>query len=771
MKRHVMGLAAMVVGLAGCTHEPAASPGLAGGPGAAPAASASAAGPAAPAADGLFRWRPLRLGAGGFVTGFITHPLDAGVRYCRTDVGNAYRWQGDEWVPMVVGSATSGMPAALSAVPTANGVEALGLDPSDPRTVYLAMAGKRSPDVGPAFHSVSGSVYKSVDGGRSFSGSDLSVRMDANGAWRTEGERLQVDPRNSAVVYFGSVGDGLWRSLDGGRHWTAVRGNGAPAATNNILKILFSPADGTTNLGDMKVSRVLYAVGARDTVYGSEDGGAAWRDLGAGQPLAGKTKHAEIDAAGTLYVGAVQSRDIWRYRQGAWTKLRPAALNNDLNGFAVDPARPQCLYAIGRDASTSRSLDGGATWTAFGPLGFANTFGWLPQPVEGWRSNAGIAIDRDGTLWIPQGNEGMLRWRPPADAADTNRPRWTIESRGIEELVAHDVVIPPGGPIVVAVEDATGMVITDPDRFTARQIGLQDQLISNGTGLSYCPDAPEYLAIVTTDINHTRSGVTYSGCSGDGGRTWTRFAGYPHGADGKPLHPAGSIAISRRGGWGAGSDHLVWLPTGKNPPFYSHDGGRSWQAGEGFPADNGYWIFALKQRQLVADPFTPDRFYAQGTWRGGFYVSADGGRTWQLQGQAGLPVNTHNGHLAANPRVKDDLWFVDGWQGASQHGVWHSTNGGQAFERVAAFDHGLTLCLGAGRGQRGDAPYCVYVYGKQGAAEWGVFRSADAGRSWDRVAFYPAGIFDQPTCMAASWDRYGLVVVGFAGNSYVVGSP
>ena len=665
------------------------------------------------------------------------------------------------------GDGDGGMPAALAAVPTGLGVDAVAVAPADTNIVYIAMAGKRSPDVAPGYLSVSGTVYKSTNGGRSFTGSDLTVRMEANGNWRTEGERLQVDPRNSAVIYYGSLNDGLWRSLDGGMHWTAVRGSGAPGATNNVLKALYSPVGGTTTVGGQSVSRVLYAIGAKDAVYGSDDGGNTWRDLTAGQALAGKTKHADIDAAGTLYVSTTQSRDIWRYREGTWSKLHPAALNNDLNSFALDPGNPKRFYAIGKDGSTSVSQDAGTTWTPLGGLTFANTFGWLPQP-EGWRSNAGITLDRDGTLWIAQGNEGILRWKP-SGIADTNRPRWTIDSCGIEELVTHDVIMPPGGKIVVAVEDATGMLIDDPARFTAKQIGLQDQLISNGTGLSYCPNAPEFMAVVTTDINHTRSGRTYSGYSSDGGQRWTPFAGTPCDAAGKPINPAGSIAISRRGSWDTGDDHFVWLPTGKHPPYYSHDGGRSWQPGEGFPADNGYWIFALKQRMLAADPFTPDKFYAQGTWRGGFYVSTNGGQSWQLEAQAGLPVNTHNGHLAANRAVKDDLWFVDGWQGASRHGLWHSTTGGRTFEAIAAFQYGLTLCLGAGRGAPGDAPYCVYVYGKLTASpDWGIFRSADAGATWERASYYPVGIFDQPTCMAASWDRYGVVIVGFAGNSYVI---
>jgi xyloglucan-specific exo-beta-1,4-glucanase len=121
--------------------------------------------------------------------------------------------------------------------------------------------------------------------------------------------------------------------------------------------------------------------------------------------------------------------------------------------------------------------------------------------------------------------------------------------------------------------------------------------------------------------------------------------------------------------------------------------------------------------------------------------------------------------------VAGDLWLVDGAEGASQHGLWHSADGGRTFARIEAVEYGLTLALGAGRGRPGDSPYAVYVYGKmREAPDWGVFTSVDAGRSWQQIAGYPAGLLDRPTCMAASWDRFGTVIAGFSGNSYVIGT-
>ena len=313
-----------------------------------------------------------------------------------------------------------------------------------------------------------------------------------------------------------------------------------------------------------------------------------------------------------------------------------------------------------------------------------------------------------------------------------NPPRWTIDSVGIEEFVTHDVIMPPGGSAVFAVEDATGLVTADTGKFVARQIPLQDQLISNGTGLAYCPNAPEYRRRCYGGRASHRDPAKLI-------RASPRMAERPGRGlpDCRPTRPtgaslcaAGSIAISRRGRWGTGSDHLVWLPDGDGPTFYSHDGGKSWKPSEGFPLKSGYWIFALKQRALAADPFTPDAFYFVASWAGGFYVSTDGGKSWHIEQQAGLPTFNHHGQLAVNRALKNDLWFCDGWDGASQHGLWHSTTGGKSFTKLDGIEFAITLCLGAGSGKSGDAKFSVYFYGKLAESpEWGIFRSTNAGKS------------------------------------------
>jgi hypothetical protein len=152
------------------------------------------------------------------------------------------------------------------------------------------------------------------------------------------------------------------------------------------------------------------------------------------------------------------------------------------------------------------------------------------------------------------------------------------------------------------------------------------------------------------------------------------------------------------------------------------------------------------------------------------YVSADGGQTWVGQANANLPDWTWVGQLAVNSKVQNDLWFADGWVAATVHGLFHSTDGGATFQQIAGISHAITLAVGAGSGQAGDAPYAVYFYGQFSSdPNYGVFRSTNGGATWNRVAYYPLGIYDTPESMAASQDTFGKVYIGFGGESFVYG--
>ncbi|PTX97342.1 hypothetical protein DB346_20265 [Verrucomicrobia bacterium LW23] len=741
-----------------------------------------------------YEWKPVRIGAGGFVTGLVIHPLDPEVRYCRTDVGNAYRWDTalKEWMPMVVshrdatgkppaGAAGTGVPASVAAAPSKIGVESIAVDPRNKNVVLIAFPAKFSSSDKSRTTPVLGSVFRSNDGGRSFVQSDLNVKMVPNGSWRHKGECMGIDPANPQTVYYGSRQNGLWKSTDGGMRWKQLTTGGAPAATANVPGVRFDRVPGQS-------TSTVYAIVEGTGVLKSTDAGDTWTDVGAKSGLEGKVGNSTVDQDGNLFVVRGGSTKIWRMtRAGEWKELSPhfGSSGNNANGLAVDPTNARRIFAIGAGSCISRSLDGGDTWVCLGnTLTFANTFGWLPQKVNGsskaWRSNGGILFDTKGRLWIMQGNEGILTATPASGDPETAKEplQWTIDSKGIEEFVAHDVAFIPGtgGRMITAVEDGTAFLIRNPDNFDTAQATLQKQLISNATSVAICPNAPNVLVVTSADIHHTGSGKDYSGISLDGGETWASFPTPPAAAR------AGTIAISRREGWGDGQDHLVWYPLGNRPPHWSHDGGKTWQVGAGFPLKangafdqniSGYWNGSLKQRALIADPHKADRFFLYTIWGGAsrLYRSDDGGRNWTPLPDSGLPHGGHHAQFAANPFVANDIWFCDGWESGGESGLWHSIDGA-TFTKVPGVERAINVAVGKGKDGAGADKGAVYIYGKlAGDSNWGIFRTLDAGGTWDRVAYYPAGQLDIPTRMAASPDTFGLLAIGLSGNSFVYGKP
>ena len=79
-------------------------------------------------------------------------------------------------------------------------------------------------------------------------------------------ECIAVDPQNAGWLYCGTLGSGLWRSDDAGRHWDAV---GAGIAHTEITAVAVSPAE----------HGVVYAGTEPSAAFRSEDGGETWSEL------------------------------------------------------------------------------------------------------------------------------------------------------------------------------------------------------------------------------------------------------------------------------------------------------------------------------------------------------------------------------------------------------------------------------------------------------------------------------------------------------------
>ncbi len=729
-----------------------------------------------------YTWKPVEIGGGGLVTGIINHPTNGNVRFARTDVGGAYRWDNSarRWRQMVRREGNAGLPADLAKTPNSTmGVESIAVDPNNASNVYMAIGFLRSQYAKEENldSDNKGVILKSTDGGLNFSAMNISVEMDANGSWRSYGERLAVDPNNGNTIYFGSSKEGLWRTTNG-QDWKQVSGNGAPPTSSNVIGVRIHKSGN---------SSIVYALVARGQIYRSTDGGQNWTNISSNTAVSDRVGNSTLDRDGKLWVCQYEGKEIYVYNGSSWT-TRNSQLPQNLTGVAVDPQDVNRVFALAANGAVSRSLDGGANFTVLAnkPL-FSGNQGWLPQQQSpDWHGTCNIYFDANRKLWIAQGNEGVLYYDLGTNNSESaqNPPKWTVRSLGIEEMVTHQIIIPKGGggKVYASFHDTTGFIITDPASVSgARHIPLQDQLISNGFGIASLPGNPDFVAISSSDINNTSSGKSYSGWSKDGGSTWRLFSGNSSSLQ------CGSIAISRRNGWGEGSDRLVLLPGRNRAPHYSHDGGANWTRSPSFSEENGrmpnregIWNLSLKQSQLVADPFTANLFLLKFT-SGGLWRSTDGGVNWSRIAENAIPEGTHHGHLLPNENIQNDYWFASGWEGAydpqswnraNANGLWRSTNGGTSWSKISGVRYAICAALGAGRGQSGDASFTVYFYGlMNGDNNFGIFRSTNAGQSWERISYYPAGVVDRPSCMAASWDNYGTVYIGFGGTSLVWGTP
>ena len=133
--------------------------------------------------------------------GFIFHPTAKGIRYARTDIGGAYRWnkQIRRWETL--------MDWISYEDTNLIDIESITVDPSDPERVYLACGTYTNPNT------PNGAILRSSDRGRTFKRTDMPIKIGGNEDGRGDGERMAVDPHNGGVLYFGSRHDGLWKKL------------------------------------------------------------------------------------------------------------------------------------------------------------------------------------------------------------------------------------------------------------------------------------------------------------------------------------------------------------------------------------------------------------------------------------------------------------------------------------------------------------------------------------------------------------------------------
>ena len=238
-------------------------------------------------------------------------------------------------------------------------ISAIAVDPHDPNIVYAASMGHvfaPNPDRG---------VFKSTDGGNTWR--KILFVDDQTGAID-----LVMNPRDSNVLYAamwqaqrtpwslddGGPGSGLYKSTDGGAHWSNIsRRSGLPGGV--LGRIGVDVAASNPNI-------VFAIVQAKDGgVFRSADAGATWKRVNDHWSLRQRgfyymSVYVDPTNPKTLYVPNVDG--LWVSHDGGKGFSLLHMRHGDDHSVWINPTDPKVLLA-GNDGGGTVSTDGGETWS------------------------------------------------------------------------------------------------------------------------------------------------------------------------------------------------------------------------------------------------------------------------------------------------------------------------------------------------------------------------------------------------------------------------
>ena len=262
------------------------------------------------------------------------------------------------------------------------------------------------------------------------------------------------DPSGKLTLYVGAADGGLWKSMDGG---TTFRPVFDEQPVQSIGAIALDPANPQNVWVGTGESWMRNSVSIGDGIYKSTDGGETWTNVGLPQSEHISKIIVDPRAANTVYAcvpgklwGDSQERGLYKTTDGGrqWLKvLQGANASTGCGSVAMDPTNPDVLYASLWDfrrkgwtfrsggngpkapsaSALYRTTDGGKSWNELGPR---NATGLPPKPygriaiafapnnsqtvyafVESTESKLLISHD-GGSTWESGDKSQWMVWRP-----------------------------------------------------------------------------------------------------------------------------------------------------------------------------------------------------------------------------------------------------------------------------------------------------------------------------------------------------------------------
>jgi photosystem II stability/assembly factor-like uncharacterized protein len=451
-------------------------------------------------------------------------------------------------------------------------ISGLAVDPKNPQVVFAASMGhvfKPNPDRG---------VFKTTDGGKTWQ--KILFVDDQTGAID-----LAMDAKHPEVLYAamwqayrtpwglqsGGPGSGLYKTTDGGAHWTNLTRNaGLPKGTLGRIGVAVSASN----------PDVLYTImqAKEGGVFRSNDAGKNWTRVNDEMKLRQRafyymTIYVDPKDSETVYAPEVDALFVSRDGGKTFKKLRTP--HGDNHALWINPNNTKILLE-GNDGGATVSTDGGKTWSTVhnqptGQFYHVNLDDQFPFHIYGAQQDEGAfegpSATRDGSIPLSD-------WHRAASGEST----FTVPQPGNPNITYGSGYY----SIFLKYDSATEQyseVSPWPLYGEGASAGEQDYRFGWTHPILFSPANPKEMLV----------GSQYVMKSDDYGRTWQKISpdltrnvasteapsGGPVDLDqsGAEIYPTVfSLAVSPLDGqeiWAGSDDGLVHVTT---------DGGTNWQA-------------------------------------------------------------------------------------------------------------------------------------------------------------------------------------------------
>lgn len=360
------------------------------------------------------------------------------------------------------------------------------------QTLYLPIVSREDPveKVGPAGGTFPAVAVDPLDASVVYVGTwGLGVQKSLDGGltwkamnWGLGNSRIQslAISADGGLVYAGTYGSGTYRSADGGQNWTAINVGDAMLSTLIIYDIEIDPSN----------AQVVYISGRKPGacnystcplygyVFKSINGGDSWTlswdswDYStyvdkAYYKIGDYSYDVEVDPTNSsiVYLAGHRGSGVYKSTNGgvSWTMTQGTTLDLSARKIAIDPAKPATLYnSTYQTAGVYKSSNSGGAWTV--------ARNGLPASIYGFALE--VDPENTGTLYLGTGDVGIYR---SADGA-ANWAAWGLNSNFIWDFD----LVGNGSAAVYAATDGNGLQLSSDGsaNWQSRNTGIFNTTIS-----------------------------------------------------------------------------------------------------------------------------------------------------------------------------------------------------------------------------------------------------------------------------------------------------